>query len=526
MVRVQGQGEETTCQLSLVGNCRETGFFEKEVGKLEKTNRSNHGFKGISMKLVLILGMNIVTTIAAYLIQYIGFSEVNIVVIYILSVLVTSYYAKDYAYGIIASVLAMLSFNFFFTTPLYTFKVDDPTYIFTFMVMLLSSVFTSALTSSLIQNRELAGDREEKAHILYQIASSLAKTSEVQNVAVVSVKYLANLFECPVSCILNDVEEKRARKVTAGKREEGTIIEDLERQDIPGELAKAESFPIQVHDATIGYILLPPGFREMNENSRLLLDSIIMQITFAMERERLASEKKSVSAEVERERFKSNLLRAISHDLRTPLTRITGASEMLQHILKEDKSLGLAQGIYEDSSWLTRLVENILNLTKIQEGKLSIDIRTEAVEEILAEAIHRSSKYYPAYKVQTEIPDEVVFLPMDGRLIVQVLINLIMNSIEHTTPAHEIRVTVRVEREKVWFEVYNNGSSIDEADLPGIFEMFHVTTSSRTDSKQGIGLGLAICRTIVNLHQGEIFAENNPEGGTTFKFYLPSKEAV
>lgn len=493
---------------------------------MEKTNLSHQRFKGIYRKLIIILGMNIITTIAAYLIRYIGFSEVNLVVIYILSVLVTSYYTKDYVYGIIASVLAMLSFNFFFTAPLYTLKVEDPNYIFTFMVMLLSSVFTSALTSSLIQNRELAVDREAKAHILYQIASSLAKTSEVQNVAVVSVKYLANLFMCPVSCILIDGEEKVARKVTALNDEEGTTHADFEKEDIPAELEKAESFPILVHDRTIGFILLPPTFREMKESNRFLLDSIIMQITFAMERELLASEKESVRAEVERERFKSNLLRAISHDLRTPLTRITGASEMLQHILKEEKSLGLAQGIHEDSSWLTRLVENILNLTKIQEGKLSINIQTEAVEEILAEAIHRASKYYPAYKVQTEIPDEVVFLPMDGRLIVQVLINLIMNSIEHTTPAHEIRVTVRVEGEKVWFEVYNNGSSIDEADLPGIFEMFHVTTSSRTDSKQGIGLGLAICRTIVNLHRGEIFAENNPEGGTTFKFYLPSKEAV
>lgn len=493
---------------------------------MEKTKHSRQGNKGVLVKLAVIFGMIVITTVAAYLIQYIGFTEVNIVVIYILSVLITSYYTKDYIYGVIASVLSMLAFNFFFTEPLHTLKVEDPTYIFTFMVMLLSSVFTSALTSSLIRNQELAGDREEKAHILYQIASSLAKTSEVENVAVVSVKYLANLFECPVSCILIGMEERKARKVTAGKREDGIAYADLSLRDVPPELERGSSFPIKVHDRTIGHLLLPPEFREMNENSRFLLDSIIMQISFAMERELLSSEQESAKAEVEHERFKSNLLRAISHDLRTPLTRITGAAEMLQRTLKEEESLGLARGIYEDSSWLTRLVENILNLTKIQEGKLSLNIRTEAVEEILAEAVHRAFKYYPAYRVNTRIPDDVVFLPMDGKLIVQVLINLIMNSIEHTTPAHTIRVTVREEEDRVWFEVYNNGAGIDEADLPGIFEMFHVTTTTRTDSKRGIGLGLAICRTIVNLHRGEIFAENNPEGGTTFKFYLPSREAV
>jgi len=154
-------------------------------------------------------------------IKHIGYTEVPIVLTYILSVLITSRYTNGYIYGIVASVLSMMSFNFYFTEPIYTFKVEESTYIFTFIVMLFSAIFTSTLTSKLMQSNQMANEREKQAHILYNITSSLAKTSEVSDVALVSAKSLSNLLECNVSCIIFNIEDNSLQMLTVefGNRE-------------------------------------------------------------------------------------------------------------------------------------------------------------------------------------------------------------------------------------------------------------------------------------------------------------------
>jgi two-component system sensor histidine kinase KdpD len=142
------------------------------------------------------------------------------------------------------------------------------------------------------------------------------------------------------------------------------------------------------------------------------------------------------------------------------------------------------------------------------------------VEEIVAEAVSRASKYTPNNRISISVPEDVLFAPMDGKLIVQVLINIIDNAIKHTIPTDEIHVSVQVEDKKAWFEVSDNGIGINEKDLPKIFDMFFTTRNSHIDAKHGIGLGLAICKVIVNFHGGEIFAKKNKEKGSTFRFYL------
>jgi two-component system, OmpR family, sensor histidine kinase KdpD len=245
-----------------------------------------------------------------------------------------------------------------------------------------------------------------------------------------------------------------------------------------------------------------------------------MQINIAMEREYLAKEKETAKIETVQERFKNNLLRAISHDLRTPLAVITGASEMLLHSLDKPENINVAKEIHEDSIWLTRMVENILSLTRIQEGRLNLFTQLEAVEEIIAESIRRVQKYTPTHKISVAIPDDVIFIHMDSKLIVQVLINLLDNAVKHTSPEGNINVNVTLDSEKVWFEVSDNGTGIDENDLNNLFDIFYLPDNQRTDAKRGIGLGLAICKAIVNMHGGEIYAENKVTGGATFRFFL------
>jgi two-component system sensor histidine kinase KdpD len=477
-------------------------------------------YSNIIKQCAVTISLNVSSTLLSLMIQQLGFTEANIVVIYLLSVLITSRYTKGYIYGIVASVISILSFNFFFTIPLYTFKVEDKSYYFTFIVMLTSAVFTSALTSKLLHSKEMTDDREKQAHMLYSITSSLAKTSEILDVAKVSSKCLSNLLGCDISCILVNDKSFKSQILTVKKGCFEINEEEAGRDDIEIIVKNHHSFPIKFRGRCISYICFPKKMDEMIERNKFLFDSIVMQITIAMEREILIEEKENANTETQNERFKNNLLRSISHDLRTPLTRITGASEMLNHSLNDNESLKLVSEIYEDSRWLTKLVENILSLTRIQEGRLALNIKKEAVEEIVAESIARASKYNPDHKVSINLPDEVLFVPMDGKLIEQVLINLVDNAIKHTTPQNEIIVSIWPEGGKVWFEVYNNGLGINENDLPNLFKMFYIGSNKIPDSRQGMGLGLSICKAIINYHGGEIYAENNEEGGATFKFYL------
>lgn len=462
-------------------------------------------------------------TFIALIFKQLGLSEISIAVIYVLSVLIIARVTRGYIYGLISSVANILCFNFFFTAPYYTFHVYNKNYITAFIVMLLASILTSTLTSKILDTSALANKNEMMTRMLYQITSSLAKASGVSDVAMVSTRCISNLLDCDATFIilnqtcfeeysLNHVENKVMKQ---------TILEGELNQRIDGKFV----LPIANQTKKYGLIYLSTERKSLDDERIKLLDSICVQICVAMEREFLADEKKKIEAQAERERFKSNLLRAISHDLRTPLSGISGAAEILQYSLPDSENQKLAHGIYDDANWLTHMVENILSLTKIEEGKLIQNMQLEAVEEVVAESVSRSSKYTHDRKITVKIPDEVIFVPMDAKLIMQVLINLIDNAVKHSPAESIIRVEITLDKSKVWFKVMDEGTGIPTEDLPYIFDLFYRANHLHADARRGMGLGLTICKSIIDAHGGSIYAENNPGGGATLKFWLPYKRS-
>lgn len=470
--------------------------------------------------LIMVLALT-AATLLSMLLRATGFSENNIVVIYILSVLMVARYTKGYICGITASVVGMFCFNFFFTEPYHTFNVNNKSYIATFAVMLIASILTSTLTSKILHSSKEAKLHEKQANMLYQITSSLAKASSVSDVATVSVQSLSNLLDCDVCCLTADSNGQFSKKYSIKQGERSVHVCDLTSGEEKSIIQSNNILPIADQSHQYGLICLPKSCISEEDNQEKLLSSISTQIFVAMERERLSDEKEMAKDEAEREKFKSDLLRSISHDLRTPLAGISGAAEMLLYSLKEEETRNLAQGIYNDSNWLTQMVENILSLTKIQEGKLLVKKRSEAVEEIVGEAVDRASKYADEHTIEVEIPDKVLFVPMDGKLIEQVLINLIDNAVKHTSSDGHIKVAVKPEVDKVWFYVTDDGTGMNPDDLPKIFNLFYKADGLQSDSNRGIGLGLAICKAIVNAHGGKIYANNNKDGGAEIRFYLP-----
>lgn len=231
--------------------------------------------------------------------------------------------------------------------------------------------------------------------------------------------------------------------------------------------------------------------------------------------------------EGEKVKMRADLLRSVSHDLRTPLTSIAGSASVLLESpeLPEDKRRELLDGIRDDSEWLIRMVENLLSITRVGGEGAQIQKMPEAVEEVVADAVRKFRKLYPELPVETEVPEEVLFVPMDAVLICQVLTNLLENAALHgrTTSRITVRVTSGAGRAK--FAVEDDGGGIDAEELPLLFED-KPAGAAPVDSKgrHNMGIGLTVCRTIVKAHGGDMSAANRPGGGAVFWFELPLTE--
>ncbi len=236
-----------------------------------------------------------------------------------------------------------------------------------------------------------------------------------------------------------------------------------------------------------------------------------------------------IKYEAEREKTRSNLLRAISHDLRTPLTSIVGATSAIidnhEKIGTEDK-IKLLREVNEEAQWLIRMVENLLSITRIDNTRTAKIVKEQEVaEEVLAEAVRKFKQRFEGENVKVSVPEKFLLIPMDGVLIEQVIINLLENAVIHADGATEIVAKVIEEDNFAIFEVSDNGKGIPNEILPKIFEgSQQVNSEQSVDSKKNMGIGLSVCYTIIRAHGGNMIAENIETGGAVFRFYLPMEE--
>ena len=238
-------------------------------------------------------------------------------------------------------------------------------------------------------------------------------------------------------------------------------------------------------------------------------------------------EKEQIRLEIEREKMRGNLLRAVSHDIRTPLTSIVGATSLLldnEKELSREQKIEFVQDIRSEAQWLIRIVENLLSITRIGDGSDSakIDKVDEVIEEIIGSAVLKLKKRFPEIEISVKLPDDLVIVPMDGILIEQVLVNLLENAVLHGKTASRIEIAVEEDEEQVKVSVEDNGQGIREEVMPGIFKgMMQPEEGKESDSKRNMGIGLSVCKTIIKAHKGNMTAENAKDSGARFTFWLP-----
>lgn len=493
------------------------------------------------MDTLKMLALLTIATLFCNGLKTLNIGEQNIIMVYILSVLVISRITRGYLYGIVGSVLSVLSFNFFFTMPYFTFNAIQPGYPVTFFIMLLVALITSALTIRVKIQARLVVERERRTEVLYEINKKLLSTRGLDNIVSLTNDYIIRIFERSVifyskdpginsfnvltqspsepdsSFMLSKDERAVAHWVFTNHKYAGAGTDTLRG-------AGAFYMPVISQGNVLGVIGLSCTKGALSQSKRFYLHMLTSQVAMALERQYLSDEQRRILIESEKEKMRSNLLRAISHDLRTPLTCISGASSA---ILESGESLdkqthdNLIANIKEDSQWLIRMVENILSVTRINEGTMNVVKSPEAAEEIVAEAISRIRKRFQNRTITAKVPDELLMVPMDGTLIEQVLINLIENAIKNSEDNCLVEVKVKKYKNDALFEVIDHGEGISEQDFPYLFDSYVPNKNRSSDSSRGMGIGLSICMSIIKAHHGKMEATNKKDGGAVFWFSLP-----
>lgn len=512
---------------------------EKNYFDLKSSNKdSKHKIlNGIILIFVMILVMFLCTAISIAFF-HIKMFESNIIMIYLLGILIFSYLAEGYIYSISSSIFAVLLYNFFFTEPYYTLKVNNPDYIITFFVMFIVGFITSMLTIRVKMERQLVVDREEYITSLYYIGKKLLDVKSEEDLAKISAEEISRQLNANIliqfynskgDMLCRDIQGK---EIFNGDLDQSACLETYQSGSPCGRgttlfsEAKAYYKPIISQSGVLGVIGISlKADAILTYAQGTFIDVIIPQIAVVYERQKISENQKKVQIEMQKERLRADMLRSISHDFRTPLAGIMGlASTALDNYDKitDEVRMNFLQSIYEDADWLNELVENILQTTRFEEGKVKLNIEEEAAEEIITDAVTHVKKHARRHNIFVKIPDEIILIRVDGILIRQVIVNFLNNAITYSPDECEIVVSLYREDNRVVFEVKDNGPGILQDDLSHVFDRYYHSSSNNMVNLKGMGLGLALCKSIIEAHGGKITIKNYEPHGTIVSFYVLS----
>lgn len=454
----------------------------------------------------------------------------NVVMVYLAAVFSASV-LFGWRYGLIASVLAVLSFNFFFTIPFYTFVVSDPQYLIAFAVMLGVSLVASALAARVRSLAEMSRTRERRTHALYELSRSLARASgEVQVRRMASgelsalLGFRASLFTgVEIDGIADESVRLLATRCIASGRPVSVDAGSPERMVV---------LPLPGHAGPLGVMVLEADHAASGEVAadQALLAGAASLVAFALERERADAAARDRLVEVENERTRNGLLRGISHDLRTPIASIVGSSTtILRGALDDDTTRSLVAAIADEAGWMGRVVENMLNVTRFESGGLKPNITPETVDDLVTSSVSlacgnaRNGADDEGARVDVRLPEELVVVPMDLGLMQQALMNVLDNALRYSPPDSRITLSVVLRDREVDLVIEDEGPGIAPEDLSRIFQKFFRGTGPA--HVRGSGLGLWIAAEVVHAHHGTIDAANRSECGARIRISLPREKS-
>ena len=508
------------------------------IAKGEKKLFEKPHFVKMLRELTVSAALLSLSTLLGYLFSSLGFTEANIVTIYMLGVLITAILTKSKICWVLSSVASVLVFNFLFTEPKFSFLAYGSGYPVTFVIMLAASLIIGGTTEKLKTRERQATQTAYRTKILFETNQLLQKASGETEIFRVTANQLQRLLSRRIIVFAD-----KARKVYAPQDEgaDADISRDCEKIALQvtksnarggkGTDIRPESdytfFPICKNGKSYGAIGIFVGEKPIDYFDESIAASVIGECAIAIDGIINAKERERAAVLAKNEQLRANLLRSISHDLRTPLTSISGnASNLISNgdDIDDATKKQIYEDIYADSLWLINLVENLLAVTRIDEGRMNMHLTTELVGDVIAEALKHVHAKSETQKIIVIQQDDLLLAKMDARLIVQVLINLLDNAIKYTPSDSQITITAKRHEETVYLSVADNGNGIPDEQKLRVFDMFYTGANKIADCRRSIGLGLSLCKSIINAHGGEITITDNIPHGAIFTFTLPVGE--
>ena len=511
-------------------------LYKKPLGKLH-VPKARFTWKDTGIMLASLL----FSSLAGFGFYYAGFSESNIITVYILGVLITAVWTNGHFYGAIDSLLSVAAFNFLFTEPRFTFQANDPSYPVTFLIMLFSSVIASSLASRVKAQARLAAQKSYYTELLLGSSQKLQKGRTEWDCLRLTAEQLNRLFDRPVLYALSGTEKELAFRVEPS--DEQNILMELGPEEIGVAKwvqrnnkhagATTNTLPdskwlflsVRGTQGVMGIVGIPiAGYPIPDAFEKNLMIAILSECGLSQERIRLQEERNKAALQTQKERLQANLLRAVSHDLRTPLTNISGSADML---MQEESALDpairkkLYTAIYDDTNWLINMTENLLVATHLETNKESFKMSPELIEDLFQSVVAHLDRRAAEHHISVHLKDVTLMAAMNARLIQRVIINIMNNAIQYTPKESNIELSAVKKGNVVQISVTDDGPGIPDDAKRHLFDLFYTAGQGKADCQRGLGLGLNLCQSIVAMHGGKIDVLDHMPAGTTFQFTLP-----
>ena len=496
------------------------------------------------LDLLKSAGILVLVTLIGLLFYNFGFTEANIITLYILGVMLISVYTRSSICSFVASIASVLTFNFLFTVPRFTLQAYDSEYPITFLVMFLASLLTGSLASKLKSHAKRSAQVAWRTKLLFETSQNLQRAHTQEEIISVTAKQLLKIFQRDI--VVYSIDEKGLlepeiflvdeaaspqRYTTAKEREVAQwVLSNNKRAGAGTETlpdARCTYLSIRTGERVYGVVGIAASDKPLDSFESSILLSVLGECALALENQKNVEEKEAAAVLAKNEQLRANLLRSISHDLRTPLTSISGnASNLLSNgpLFDAKTKEQMYADIYDDAMWLINLVENLLSVSRLEQGRMNLHLTTELIDEVVAEALRHINRKRAEYHFHVQSSDDYLLAQMDAKLIVQVLINILDNAMKYTPPGSDIEIGWKQEGKFIYISVADNGPGIPDQAKPHIFDMFYSASNQIADSRRSMGLGLALCKSIVNAHGGEIVVSDHKPHGSIFTFSVPAGE--
>jgi len=433
----------------------------------------------------------------------------------------------------LAAVLNVCAFDFFFVPPRFSFAVSDVQYLLTFCIMLAVGLITGQLTAGLRFQARVAAHREERAGSLYEFARDLSGAVQVEQVVKISAESIRRTFRANAALLLPGAGDRLI--ATTSNADVGLPVEIGTAQwafdrgqpagfgtdTLPG--SDVLYIPLRAPTKARGVLAVKAHNRRMLRipEQRQLLDTFAALIAIALERVHYVGIAQDALLKMESERLRNSLLAALSHDLRTPLTVLVGLAESLALTAPKLSNVQqeTAEAIQDEARRMSTMVSNLLDMARIESGEVTLNLQWQPLEEVVGAALEAARGMLQRHSVVVQLPRDLPLVKIDAVLIERVLVNLLENVSKYTPPGSTVTLSAHVNGDQLSVSVADNGPGLPAGLEEAVFQKF--TRGERESSTPGVGLGLSICRAIIESHQGRISAAQRPGGGAIFTFTLP-----